>query len=146
MGNRYGRVLFLREYASYIKDNMIAELTDLSRNLMMSIDVIPIPTDEAVREVENRLLGVETNITNWQRGNQDISNTFTAVAWQCSPPLTGRCVQEGQATSHNSSIVCKQRWGPDGQYPFWGFFPLFNQSRTPIHRMAAPTFRSSFLS
>lgn len=49
MGNRYGRVLFLREYASYIKDSMIAELTDLSRNLMMSIDVIPIPTDEAVR-------------------------------------------------------------------------------------------------
>ena len=69
MGNRYGRVLFLREYASYIKDNMIAELTDLSRNLMMSIDVIPIPTDEAVREVENRLLGVETNITNWQRND-----------------------------------------------------------------------------
>ena len=26
-----------------------------------------VPTDEAVREVENRLLGVETNITNWQR-------------------------------------------------------------------------------
>ena len=78
MGNRYGRVLFLREYASYIKDNMIAELTDLSRNLMMSIDVIPIPTDEAVREVENRLLGVETNITNWQR-KQNANNNFSAV-------------------------------------------------------------------
>lgn len=41
MGTRFGRVLFLREYASYIKDNMIAELTDINRNLMMSIDVIP---------------------------------------------------------------------------------------------------------
>ena len=78
MGNRYGRVLFLREYASYIKDNMIAELTDLNRSLMMSIDVIPIPTDEAVREVENRLLGVETNITNWQR-RQNANNNFSAV-------------------------------------------------------------------
>lgn len=78
MGNRYGRVLFLREYASYIKDDMIAELTDLNRNLMMSIDVIPIPTDEAVREVENRLLGVETNITNWQR-KQNANNNFSAV-------------------------------------------------------------------
>ena len=67
MGDRYGRVLFLREYASYIKDSMVAELTDLNRNLMMSIDVVPVPTDEAVREAENRLLGVETNITNWQR-------------------------------------------------------------------------------
>ena len=35
MGNRYGRVLFLREYASYIKDSMVAELTDLNRNLML---------------------------------------------------------------------------------------------------------------
>ena len=67
MGNRYGRVLFLREYASYIKDSMVAELTDLNRNLMMSIDIVPVPTDEAVREAESRLLGVETNITNWQR-------------------------------------------------------------------------------
>ena len=41
---------------------MVAEITDLSRNLMLSIDVVPIPTDEAVKEVEQRLLGVETNI------------------------------------------------------------------------------------
>ncbi len=78
MGNRYGRVLFLREYASYIKDDMVTELTDLNRNLMLSIDVIPVPTDEAVREVENRLLGVETNITNWQR-KQNQNNNFSAV-------------------------------------------------------------------
>ena len=65
MGNRYGRVLFLREYASYIKDSMVAELTDMNRNLMMSMDIVPVPTDEAVKEAENRLLGVETNITNW---------------------------------------------------------------------------------
>lgn len=78
MGNRYGRVLFLREYASFIKDSMVAELTDMNRNLMMSIDVIPIATDEAVREAENRLLGVETNITNWQR-RQNSNNNFSAT-------------------------------------------------------------------
>ena len=78
MGNRYGRVLFLREYASYIKDSMVAELTDLNRNLMMSIDIVPVPTDEAVREAESRLLGVETNITNWQR-KQNQNNNFSAT-------------------------------------------------------------------
>ena len=78
IGNRYGRVLFLKEYASYIKDSMIADFTDMNRNLMLSIDVIPVPTDEAVREAENRLLGVETNITNWQR-KQNASNNFTAT-------------------------------------------------------------------
>ena len=78
MGDRFGRVIFLREYASYIKDDMIAEMTDISRNLMMSIDIIPVPTDEAVREVESRLLGVETNITNWQR-RQNANQNYSAV-------------------------------------------------------------------
>ena len=78
MGERFGRVIFLREYASYIKDSMVAELCELNRNMMMSIDVIPVPTDEAVKEVENRLLGVETNITNWQR-KQNQNNNFSAV-------------------------------------------------------------------
>lgn len=78
MGDRYGRVLFLKEYASYIKDSMIMELTDCNQNMMMSIDIIPVPTDEAVREVERRLLGVEKNITDWTR-KQNANNNFTAV-------------------------------------------------------------------
>ena len=78
MGGKFGRVLFLKEYASYIKDSMISELTALNRTMMLSIDVIPVPTDEAVREMQNRLLGVETNVTNWQR-RQNSNNNFSAV-------------------------------------------------------------------
>ena len=78
MGDKFGRVLFLKEYASYIKDSMISELTALNRTMMLSIDVIPVPTDEAVREMQNRLLGVETNVTNWQR-RQNNNNNFSAV-------------------------------------------------------------------
>ena len=78
LGERFCRVLYLKDYASYIKDNMVTELTDMSRNMMLSIDIVPVPTDEAVREVENRLLGVETNITNWQR-RQNANNNFSAV-------------------------------------------------------------------
>ena len=78
IGDRYGRVFFLKEYASYINDYMVAELTDLNRNMMLSIDVIPIPMDEAVREAENRRLGVETNITNWQR-KQNANNNWSSI-------------------------------------------------------------------
>ena len=31
MGERYARVLFLKEYASYIKDSMVTELTELNK-------------------------------------------------------------------------------------------------------------------
>lgn len=78
MGDRFGRVIFLREFASFIKDSMVSELCEMNRNMMLSLDIIPIPTDEAVREVEKRILGVETNITNWQR-RQNQNNNFSAV-------------------------------------------------------------------
>ena len=78
IGDRYGRVLYMQDYASYVKDDMISELCDFSRNLMLSIDILPVPTDEAVREIQNRLLGVETNVTNWQR-RQNANNNFTAM-------------------------------------------------------------------
>ncbi len=78
IGERYGRVLFLKEYASFIKDSMVAELTELNRNMMLSLDIIPIPMDEAIREAENRRLGIETNITNWQR-KQNANNNFSAI-------------------------------------------------------------------
>ena len=74
----WGRVLYLQGYASYIKDSMIAELCDMDRSLMLSIDILPVPTDEAVREIQNKLLGVETNAANWQR-KQNAANNFSAV-------------------------------------------------------------------
>lgn len=81
MGERYGRVLYLKDYASYIKDNMISALADINRNMMLSIDIIPVPTDEAVQEVERRLLGVETNITNWQRRQNANQNYSAAIPY-----------------------------------------------------------------
>mgnify|MGYP000879576700 FL=1 len=78
MGGKFGRVVFLRDYANFIKDSMVSELCDFNRNMILSLDIIPIPTDEAVREVEKRVLGVETNITNWQR-RQNSNNNFSAV-------------------------------------------------------------------
>ncbi len=53
MGGKYGRVLFLKEYASYIEDDMISDLSDFDRSLMLSIDILPIPTDEAVKEIQS---------------------------------------------------------------------------------------------
>ena len=78
MDGRYGRVLFLRDYPSFLKDDVVTELTSLHCTMMLSIDFIPIPMDEAVREIESRLLGVETNITNWQR-SQNANHNFSAT-------------------------------------------------------------------
>lgn len=75
---RYGRALYLRDYANFIKDSFIAELTDIDRGLMLSIYANPTTMDQAVRQSENKLLAVETNIANWQR-KQNANNNFSAT-------------------------------------------------------------------
>lgn len=81
VGRRYGRVLYLKDYASYLKDSFVSELTEQVKTLMLSIDVIPVPTDEAVREVEKRLLGAETNVTNWTRKQNQNQNYNVIVPY-----------------------------------------------------------------
>ena len=91
---RYGRVLYLQDYASYIKDSFVSELCDLDRDLMLSIDILPVPTDEAARQLQSTLLGVETNVANWQR-RQNANNNFTATisitTWSCSARKPRKC-------------------------------------------------------
>ncbi|MBQ5866115.1 MAG: DUF87 domain-containing protein [Oscillospiraceae bacterium] len=78
LGGKYARVIYLKDYAAFISDQFVNKLTDQSRSMMLSIDIVPVATDEAVREVERKMLGVETNITNWQR-RQNANNNFSAT-------------------------------------------------------------------
>ncbi len=79
LDGRYARVLYLKDYANFIKDSFLAELTDIDRSLMLSIDAEPIPMDVAVRQGESKLLAVETNISNWQRKQNQNSNFSATV-------------------------------------------------------------------
>lgn len=78
LDDKYGRVLYLSNYPHFIKDSIVSELCNLNKNMMYSMDLISIPTDEAVKEIERKLLGVNTNITNWQR-RQNANNNFSAI-------------------------------------------------------------------
>ena len=53
-------------------------LPQIARLTMLSIDILPVPTDEATRQLQNTLLGVETNAANWQR-RQNANNNFSAA-------------------------------------------------------------------
>ena len=82
MGDKFGRVLFLKDFGSYLRDDMIADLSAISRSLVLSIDILPIPTDEAVREVQSRILGIETDITRWQQRQNDKNNFSATVPYE----------------------------------------------------------------
>lgn len=86
--SRYGRVLFLKEYASILPDSLIPELADLPKNLMLSIDIQPVPTDTALRDIQRTTMAVESDMTRWQR-RQNENYNFSA-----DPPYDLRQMRE----------------------------------------------------
>ena len=77
LGNKYVRTLYMREYANYIDDEMISKFTELPINLMFSIDVYPIPTNEAIKMIDLLMLGVETDKAKFMQ-KQARNNNHTA--------------------------------------------------------------------
>ena len=77
IGERFARVLFVKDLATFVRDDIIEELTGIDQDMMLSMDIVPVSLEEAIREAERRLLAVETDITNWQR-RQNKNNNFSA--------------------------------------------------------------------
>ena len=123
-------MLFLKDYANYIQDEIVTNLTDLDRNMMLSIDILNVPTDEAVREVENRLLGVETNITNWQR-RQNQNNNFSAIV-----PYDME-LQRRESKEFLSDLTTRDQRMMQPSSP-WSSLPIPSSSLTPTQRRYAP--------
>ena len=67
INDKYCRVIFLRNYGTFVSDDTIAELTSINRNLMLSVDFLPTPTDEATKEDDKVLLGIQTEKANYNR-------------------------------------------------------------------------------
>ena len=78
IGNRFSRVLFIRDYPSFVKDRVVWDLTDTSKNMIFNYDIVPVSIEEAQKFGEKQALGVETNIANYQR-KQNSNNNYTSV-------------------------------------------------------------------
>ena len=61
IGNTFGRAIFLRNYASFIKDDIVSKLCSISRPCCFSIDLVAIPTDESIKAAQNIKMRVESN-------------------------------------------------------------------------------------
>ena len=113
LGDRYARALFIRDFATYIKDTMITEFCDLPKTMMLSIDILPVPTDEALSEIERRVMGVDTDITNWQR-SQNKGGNFSAEI----PPHLERARKESRELEDDLTTR--------DQRLFFGFVSIFH--------------------
>lgn len=77
VGDRYGRVLFLRDFPSFMVDDIVSKLTDSNSSLIFNYDIIPTSAEKARKFGERQALGIETNISNYQR-KQNMNNNFSS--------------------------------------------------------------------
>lgn len=73
----YARVLFIEEYASMLSDELVHDLMELPRQMMLSIDVTPMHTHATVKMLEMLDMRVGADITRWQQ-RQNNNNNFSA--------------------------------------------------------------------
>ena len=82
IGKRYGRVLFLKEFPNFLKDDIVSELTELNKNMMISIDIKPVPMEEAIKIADRIRMGVETNIAKWQKSQNENNNYSAEIPYE----------------------------------------------------------------
>lgn len=73
----FARVLFIEEYASMLSDELVHDLMELPRQMMLSIDITPVHPQEAVKMLNRLDMRVESDITRWQQ-RQNNNNNFSA--------------------------------------------------------------------
>lgn len=73
-GEWYYRAYFLSHYARFIDDDFIADLSDLSDNIAISLDYEVVPMEEAIRIIDEAEMDVGTSRNNYQRKQQERGN------------------------------------------------------------------------
>ena len=73
----FARVLFVEEYASRLSDELVHDLMELPRQMVLSIDIEPMNTQEASKMLQKLAMRVESDITRWQT-RQNNNNNFSA--------------------------------------------------------------------
>lgn len=74
---RYARSMYLRNVANYLSTNFLSRLTQSDHTLMLSLNIVAIPPDEAMKEVEDKRTTVESNKISYQKKQFDNGNYTT---------------------------------------------------------------------
>jgi type IV secretory pathway VirB4 component len=61
MDNKYARALYLKDLPSTLADTYISELTNINANLLLSINIKTVETENAFKLVQRQLAGMNTN-------------------------------------------------------------------------------------
>ena len=67
MGDKFGCVLFMKDWGSSLKVQTLSELMKINTNMMISVDIIPLSSETINRLLEDAEMSAESNLDRWQR-------------------------------------------------------------------------------
>ncbi|MEG2983594.1 MAG: ATP-binding protein [Peptostreptococcaceae bacterium] len=67
MGEKYGRALFLRDLPTFLNDKFMSEITDISFNMMVSMNINSVEPEKALKLVKKQITGMESNKIDYQK-------------------------------------------------------------------------------
>ena len=85
------RVLFVEEFASRLSDELIHDLMGLPRQMMLSMDIEPINTQEAHKLLNGLALRVESDIGRWQQRQNNNNNFAAEIPYEFQQMRKGCC-------------------------------------------------------
>ena len=80
IGEKFVRALYFSpvHYPTFLKDDIFSDLCSINKTMVITFDLVPLLMEEALKLVDNISLGLETDVSNWQR-RQNANNNFSAV-------------------------------------------------------------------
>ena len=67
MGEKYGRVLFVRDWGNRLDPEVVTRIMELKAIMMFTIDIIPFSPDEVRRILEDAEMSSESNVDRWSQ-------------------------------------------------------------------------------
>ena len=67
INQKFGRVLFMRDWGQSLHDNTLTRLMELKTNMMLSVDIIPMTPEEIKKFLDDAEMNVESNIDRWSQ-------------------------------------------------------------------------------
>ena len=74
--DKYARCVFIRDFPSFLNDRLIADLTDLGLNQILTININAVEPHKALRLVKKQLTGMEANVI--QAKKKALQSGYTA--------------------------------------------------------------------
>ena len=67
IGDKYARVLYLRDIPPYLADNVFSEFTNLNSNMITSLNYQPVSPDKALKIVKTQMININSNMIDKQK-------------------------------------------------------------------------------